>query len=1024
MAGILDVGKMVATLGLNTSPFMASANGAMQGMRQMQVQMMMTGRALTRFVSLPMAIAGVASIKMQKDFEMSMTKIVGLVGVSRQQVDAWKQDIYNIGRETGRGPKELADALYFVTSAGYRGEEALDILRRSAMAAAGGMGETKDIADLVTSAMYAYRKSNLSAVEAMDAVVASVREGKVEVTDLINSMGKVFPIASKFGVSINEVGAAFAAMTRSGTEADKASTHLRAILNQMMSPSEKVKKNLAGLAFGAEEFQDTLMKDGLIAALIKLNTAIKGSPKAYAEIFQNIRALTGVLDLMGDNMEENVRIFERMKDASGSLKKVFEEVQGTTQFGIDRALASLGISAIELGEAFKDPLIKILSILTKWIDAITERFSQMSDSQKEATIRIAGLVAVIGPAMAIISRLWMIIAANPIGALTIALLAAINLFVRWKKLANDVTVGEKAQQSVKEKTISLMNQEQIKVKALFDIVKDETKAMKDRKAALEELKGIAPDYFGNLDLEKTKMDKLTTSYKKYNEEALLKNTLSALTQLMSEHTQAIMKLNNEGAKIPQWQKFLWREAAGWDRINQSIANVRGEQYDMMTVQDRTNNVTEDQLRSHEQYLEIYKRMFKETMDEYVAFRAAMEEWKKEQENPVVPETGGLTDGGDIGGYLYNLQEDLKKAQEAALGVNKEDLAVALDKVRAAEQLIQLAQLQGKEYNRAGAIQRRIAEAQIKQVTANDEDWAILQKKIIAWQRLLGIIADSADGYGVLEQLGQDITDKEIEISNATEEELAALKEQLRVLQEKKAILEEIIDPYEAEQDFSKRGTKAWTEFNKKRIADLKGWLAAGKGTHAQQLAWSQEIFQREQDIRDLKLESVAQTFSAIQDFAGAMQGLYNAQMQAEIKAAKGNVAEQERIQKKYYQKQKKWAILAAVMNVAQGITKAIAQGGILGLITGLAVAAAGAIQIATISAQNFAKGGLVYGETLARVGEYPNAKSNPEVIAPLSDLKKLLKPQGEGMPKYIKLVLEGKDAVAMINMERLIQNTY
>lgn len=38
----------------------------------------------------------------------------------------------------------------------------------------------------------------------------------------------------------------------------------------------------------------------------------------------------------------------------------------------------------------------------------------------------------------------------------------------------------------------------------------------------------------------------------------------------------------------------------------------------------------------------------------------------------------------------------------------------------------------------------------------------------------------------------------------------------------------------------------------------------------------------------------------------------------------------------------------------------------------------------------FAKGGLVYGDTLAQVGEYANAKSNPEVIAPLDKLQSII----------------------------------
>jgi len=55
------------------------------------------------------------------------------------------------------------------------------------------------------------------------------------------------------------------------------------------------------------------------------------------------------------------------------------------------------------------------------------------------------------------------------------------------------------------------------------------------------------------------------------------------------------------------------------------------------------------------------------------------------------------------------------------------------------------------------------------------------------------------------------------------------------------------------------------------------------------------------------------------------------------------------------------AIAEATINVAQGVTKALAQGGVYGIATGAIVAAAGAIQIATIASTGFAEGGEVPG---------------------------------------------------------------
>ena len=50
-----------------------------------------------------------------------------------------------------------------------------------------------------------------------------------------------------------------------------------------------------------------------------------------------------------------------------------------------------------------------------------------------------------------------------------------------------------------------------------------------------------------------------------------------------------------------------------------------------------------------------------------------------------------------------------------------------------------------------------------------------------------------------------------------------------------------------------------------------------------------------------------------------------------------------------------------------------------------------------------AKGGLAYGETLAVVGDNPNARMDPEVIAPLSKLQSMLGNAGGRVEVYGRL---------------------
>lgn len=59
----------------------------------------------------------------------------------------------------------------------------------------------------------------------------------------------------------------------------------------------------------------------------------------------------------------------------------------------------------------------------------------------------------------------------------------------------------------------------------------------------------------------------------------------------------------------------------------------------------------------------------------------------------------------------------------------------------------------------------------------------------------------------------------------------------------------------------------------------------------------------------------------------------------------------------------------------------------------------------------FASGGIVSGPTMAMVGEYPGARSNPEVIAPLDKLKDLIGGGGESLTATVK----GSDLLFVLN---------
>lgn len=77
-------------------------------------------------------------------------------------------------------------------------------------------------------------------------------------------------------------------------------------------------------------------------------------------------------------------------------------------------------------------------------------------------------------------------------------------------------------------------------------------------------------------------------------------------------------------------------------------------------------------------------------------------------------------------------------------------------------------------------------------------------------------------------------------------------------------------------------------------------------------------------------------------------------------------------------------------------------------------AAAVATMVATMfSLPKYAQGGIAYGQTVGMFGEYANASTNPEVVAPLDRLRTLIQPQGLG--GEVEFKIEGRTLRGILN---------
>ena len=393
--------------------------------------------------ALPLAIAGGAAIKMASDFDKNITKIEALVGRTGKELDSFAEASKRMANETGISSAKTSEAMFFIASAGLEGAAAISVLEQASKASASGLGDVAQIADLATSALNAYGSETLSAEGATDVLTAAVREGKLSSEELAGAMGGVLPIASNLGVSFDEVGATLAAMSRTGTNAANGATQLNSILAGLLKPTNQAEDALRSMGLSSAGLKQQIKDEGLLSVLETLKTEFDKNSDAAAQVFPNIRALKGVLDLTGKSAETTKIIFDKLSIAQGSTKKAFDATSKSASFKLKKALNGARESFAQMGSVLLTGLLPAIQNITGAVTRLFTAFTNLDGTTKQLILGAGALIIALPTLLSLFGTLTGVVGAllSPIGLIAAGLAGiAYIIATNWSEVA-PVLVG-------------------------------------------------------------------------------------------------------------------------------------------------------------------------------------------------------------------------------------------------------------------------------------------------------------------------------------------------------------------------------------------------------------------------------------------------------------------------------------------------------------------------------------------------------------------------------------------------------
>lgn len=513
-------------------------------------------------------------------FERSMAEVTTISETVTNNLGKCKQEIIEMSTEIPVPADEAAKALYQIVSAGHDGAAGLEVLRVSAKAAVGGVTETVTAADAITSILNAYKKGAGEAENISDQLFTTVRLGKTTMGELGHSISQAIPIAASFGIESEQVLAAIATLTKSGTPTAQAVTQVRAAV-------KAASEQLGDGYFKTHTFQQGLQE---------IANKAGGSEAKLRALVPEIEAMNGILGLTGINAQTAASDLDELMNSAGATETAFQKMVKETGAQLtllkNNALAEfseLGESMVEnvgkvaaaLNEAFDTGKIdKLLSVLGSLIAmygtykatliaiSAIERVALLAKQVREY-VQMARALGLATANQIAFNRASLM---NPYTAIAGAIAAVVGGLVLYSMRTTD------AERASKALGIAI-DEETSRLDKAYEAINKAKEGSEERKVAIDNFNRDYGRYLDNLLSEKSAIDEVAAAYDKAKtavvDYAIEKARESYMSEPMADAEKAKSGLRNSASKWIDKLGDAGKSGAFMADIDELIRRIEG-----------------------------------------------------------------------------------------------------------------------------------------------------------------------------------------------------------------------------------------------------------------------------------------------------------------------------------------------------------------------------------------------------------------------------------------------------------------
>ena len=360
------------------------------------------GNTLTRDLTVPIVTAAGVCVSKFAEVDKTMTLTNQTMGNSVEQADLLNKAMQDAASNSTFGMNDAAQASLNFARAGLKAEEAADALAPAMNLAAGEGGDLDTVSAGLVATINGFGDTFDQAEHYADVFANACNNSALDVNGLSDAMSIAAPIFNAAGYSVQDAALYMGVMANAGIDAGEAANSLKTGMARLVKPAKEGAEWMDRLGIEVTN-ADGSMKDSVTIQRElhdAFGTLSESEQIAAASAIFGKNQMSKWIALI-NTAPADVEELNASLEKEGTTTEMANAMMGGFGGSIEKLKSSLDVLMTSLGQLAAQYLVPVIEKVQGAID----KFMALDDETKEHIIKIAGIVAAVGPVLIIIGKL-------------------------------------------------------------------------------------------------------------------------------------------------------------------------------------------------------------------------------------------------------------------------------------------------------------------------------------------------------------------------------------------------------------------------------------------------------------------------------------------------------------------------------------------------------------------------------------------------------------------------------------------